>query len=95
MNLNSALQSDPVPHLHAMLGQLQTRDDFVRFVRELRNDLKDHPTEWANRDLAMYFDALAAWVADMDGNFEHKAESPATVDWKLFAQILLAAKVYE
>jgi len=79
-----------------MVDSVRSREDLVRFVRGLHSDLTEHPDEWENTDLARYLEALAAWVEAMDGFFKNQGKPvPERPDWKLLAQILLAASVYE
>jgi hypothetical protein len=73
---------------------IQTRDDFVQFARDLAANLRDNPDEWTNPDLATYLAALAAWVEAMDGYFQNRGELvPEQPTWKTLGQILYAAKV--
>jgi hypothetical protein len=52
--------------------------------------------DWENPDLARYLGALAAWIDDMDGYFKNQnLSTPEQVDWKLFGEILMAARRYE
>lgn len=75
---------------------IETREDFLAFMELLITDLKKHPDEWENRDLASYLSAVASWTEDMDGFFMNfDLPVPENVDWKTFAMILLAAKIYE
>ena len=75
---------------------INTREDFVAFVRSLALSIKADPGTWDNLDLESFLDALAAWVEDMDGYFENRGEScPQSPSWKLAGQMLCAARVYE
>ncbi len=72
------------------------RGDFIGFVNALRNDLKIHPEEWENSTLDNYFEALSAWIEDMDGYYKNQGLSvPKSPSWKNFAEMLLASKYYE
>lgn len=85
-----------ITRAHEALEQIQGREDFVNFVRALLADHKSHPNAWENGDLTSYLEALAAWVADMDGYYKSKGESvPDQPTWKTLGQIMLAATVYE
>ncbi|AFH61740.1 DUF7660 family protein [Paenibacillus caseinilyticus] len=44
--------------------QVQSKEDFVRFLSELRINLSEHPAEWENRSLESYLEAMEAWLAD-------------------------------
>jgi len=82
--------------LDEQVDQIQTRKDFVAFVRALLKDLSDHPERWENNDLQSFLDALSAWVEDMDGYYLNRGEPmPKEPSWRVLAQMLLAAKIYE
>jgi hypothetical protein len=77
-------------------AKTESRSDFVAFVRALRRSFEEDPAQWENQDLSSYLDALAAWVEDMDGYFQGtEQEPPDRPSWKLLAQMLAAARVYE
>lgn len=84
------------PPLHEKVELIENREDFVAFVEDLINDLQSHDSVWENSSLDRYLASLAAWVVDMDGYYKnHNKDIPEQVPWKVFAEILLAAKYYE
>jgi len=83
--------------LDEQVEMIQTRSDFVAFVRAIRRDLQEYPESWENLSLDRYLEALAAWTEDMDGYFlnirgESVHEQPS---WRTLGYILLAARTYE
>ena len=75
---------------------IRSREDFVAFVRALSKDLRDNPTSWENSNLERYLEALGAWVEDMDGYYLNQGKPvPQQPDWKVAADMLMAAKMYE
>lgn len=73
-----------------------SRADLVRFVSMLRDDLLANEESWENPSLDLYLEALGAWVKDMDGYFRNQnTVEPPQPSWRLVAQILFAASVYE
>ena len=79
-----------------MVEQIRDHADLAAFSHALLKDLKEKPEEWENRDLASFLEALGAWVEDMNGYYQSKHGAiPLQPSWKMLAQILLAAKVYE
>ncbi len=87
---------DEQQDLNQLVNRINTRDDFVGFVRALANDLHAHPAEWENSTLEQYLQALWAWSEDMDGYFKNTRQPfPENMNWRLVGQILLAAKFYE
>lgn len=78
------------------VGTIRSREDLVGFVRDLVSDLRTWPGEWENNRLETYLEAVAAWVEDMEGYYQNRGEvAPQEPNWKLFGEILLAAKFYE
>jgi hypothetical protein len=75
---------------------IKSREDFVAFVRALSNDLRDNRASWENASLERYLEALGAWVADMDGYYINQGKpAPKLPDWKVVADMLMAARLYE
>ena len=83
-------------NLHEQAINVQSRDDFVKFVQALLRDLRSGDTPWENATLDRFIEALAAWSNDMDGYYANRGEAaPAQPSWRLLAEILLAATMYE
>ena len=96
MTDNPVTKVDDTVRLHQRALAIRSRADFVEFVRELAHSLQQSPEGLENRDLPSYLEALAAWVEDMDGYYRNRGETPPEPPgWKAFAQMLLAARVYE
>jgi hypothetical protein len=76
---------------------IHTKADFVAFVRALQLDFETNNDTWQHDNLAAYLDAIAAWTDEaMDNYYKNRGqEPPRQPDWKLFANILIAASVYE
>jgi len=84
--------------LHEQAGHVKTREEFVAFVLALRKDLiqNSDKDEWENPTLERFLEALAAWTTDSDGYYRNnKIPVPENVSWNVFANILMAAKIYE
>lgn len=82
--------------LHERVERVDSRDGLIEFVRALRRDLEGSDADWENPDLPRYLGAVAAWLEDMDGYFANRGEAvPDPPSWRLFAQVLIAAKYYE
>jgi len=78
------------------IDAIKSRDDLASFIEELVRDLSAAPSSWENRDLPRFLGALAAWTRDMDGYYVNQGKSvPATPEWNTFANMLVAAKMYE
>jgi hypothetical protein len=69
---------------------------FVDFVTLLRADFRENGTQWENRNLSDYLEAMQAWTADMDGYYINTGQPiPDNVPWHIFADILRAARMYK
>lgn len=78
------------------INSIKSRDEFIKFVRDLALDFKENSAGWENDNLGTYLDALAAWAGDMDGYYNNIGEpSFNPIPWKFIAQLLAAAKHYE
>jgi hypothetical protein len=76
---------------------ITSRIEFIEFTQRLLNNFRNHPEEWDNDTLANFLEGLAGFVRSMDGYYRNCAPD---VDcdvptWRVFADILLAARVYE
>ena len=77
-------------------NSIRSREDFVAFVKALSKDLRDNPVTWENANLERFLEALSAWVEDMDGYYINQDKPvPQQPDWKVAADMLMAAKMYE
>ena len=73
---------------------ITSREEFVEFIKFLISTYG--ATKWENSNLISYLDAMANWTEDMDGYYANQnIELPQNIDWKIFANILVGATVYE
>ena len=77
--------------------QVRTRQDFARYVEQLRQDLENNPDQWENRKLKSFLEAVSRYAEDVDGyyinmNLPVDADRPS---WRVFADILAGASMYE
>ncbi len=82
--------------LDKRIESIENKEQLSDWIIKLRKDLLDHPDKWENVTLERYLEAMAAWVRSSDGYYLHvgqKIEERGT--WKLFADILIAASIYE
>jgi len=78
------------------IQSIKTKEDFMKFVEDLILDLKANPNKWENRNLDDYLEALRNWTEDMEGYYiNNNLPVPKNVSWKIFADILIAATMYE
>jgi hypothetical protein len=75
---------------------VHTREDLAEFVRRLVADLRSNPTDWENRALDDFLDAMSGWIDGMRGYFKNNnLPEPEHPNWSLFATMLEAARSYE
>jgi hypothetical protein len=66
------------------------------FIGALITDLNENSNEWENKTLANYLEGMQSWTEDMEGYYlNNNLEVPQDVNWKVFTDILMAARVYE
>jgi hypothetical protein len=81
---------------HEQVEHINTREDLVAFIEQLRVDYENHPEGWGNSDLAGFLDGLAGWTDDMAGYLENQGLAPEELPvWRLFGMMLMAAASYE
>jgi hypothetical protein len=76
---------------------IQSKDDFSAFIQLLLQNYRAFPEEWENAELESFLQALGAFAEELQ---HYYANIKADVDlksptWRVFADILLAARVYE
>jgi len=75
---------------------VRTREDLVAFVKALAADYGTNCSTWTNTDLASFLAAMSAWSEDMESFYENGREDLASLPpWRVLADILMAARVYE
>lgn len=74
--------------IYELFQNINSKEDFLRFLQLLKNDFNINKSKWENENLYSYLDAMERYFSDI----VNKDKLPT---WKLFAEILLASKVYE
>lgn len=84
-------------NVHEMSKKIETKKDFEEFLKCLKSDFEINQDDWENRNLKDFLEALQAYTEDIEGYFKNMKESfdVEKPTWKIFAQLLLGAKVYE
>ena len=78
------------------INEISSKADFVNFVELLTSNLKHNPEEWTNKTLPEYLESISSWTEDMEGYYQNNdLPIPENINWKVFANILIAAKMYE
>ena len=82
--------------LFKKVESLESKEDFVEFIRFLVLDYQRDNSKWENKDIDSYLSALADWTEEMDGYFAYrKIQLPDPITWKVFAHCLVGASMYE
>ncbi|MGB4811168.1 MAG: hypothetical protein WBP13_01625 [Methylophilaceae bacterium] len=85
-------------NLGAQVDGIKGKNDFIFFMSLLINDLKENPHEWENKSLEDYLDAIERWVESIEQYYKNNNIDDVdlgSVNWRVFADVLLAAKYYE
>lgn len=81
---------------YSEVKKIQTRHDFISFVRALKQDYLQNPSSWENKDIESFLEAIASWVEDMEGFYINQGlPVPEKPDWKVLADIFMGGKLYE
>lgn len=76
--------------------KIQTKQDFISFLRALKKDYLENFSSWENSDIGAFLEAMASWIEDMDGFYINRGlPVPEKPDWRVFADILMGGKLYE
>src|SRR5512146_2235422 len=70
---------------------------FRVFLDELAEEASTRLAEWENQDVPSFLKALAAYSRDIDGYYKNHgiSISPDVPSFRLFADLLMGARVYE
>jgi septation ring formation regulator EzrA len=74
-----------------------TRIEFIEFLKEFREDLRDYNSNWENITLEDFLEAMEAYTEDVQGFYDNMemdidADKPT---WENFKTILKGASIYE
>ncbi len=76
---------------------IQSKADFTAFLPVLLQNYQSHPEEWENDNLELFLQGLAGFIENIEGYYKNVGlnvdlQNPS---WRVFADALLAARVYE
>ena len=73
------------------------RQTFIQFLSLLHEDYLSNQTDWENMTLESFLEAMVAYAKDIQGYYDNtKQLTDANIPtWKVFADILKGAKIYE
>ena len=83
-------------NLESSVQHIKSKEDFLEFLEALNQDFKNNIGTWENKTIDSFIEAMQSWVEDMDGYYINtKQPIPKDLNWKVFADILIASKMYE
>lgn len=83
-------------NFNSIIDRVDSREDFIKFLNELRHDKEQCNEEWENVEITSYLGGICSWVEDMDGYFEKmNIDMPTDIDWKFIATLFYVGKIYE
>lgn len=76
------------------------RESFAEFLSLLHNDLKTNPSDWENKTLDDFLEAMSRYTEDIQGYYNNKGPKGEVINadvpsWTTFADIIKGAKIYE
>ena len=75
---------------------VKNRRDLIEYVKLLLDDFKVDGQNWENSNLENYLDAIKRYSQDIGGYYKNTNQGdPEEPTWKLFADILKGASIYE
>lgn len=72
--------------IYKTCDKIENFSDFIAFLSLLNENISNKPDEWENTTVKSYLNGAYGFCTD--SKFEENS-------WKVFAEILLAARVYE
>jgi hypothetical protein len=79
-----------------MVESINSREELEQFARMLLADLRQNSEDWENPTLDRYMEALAEVISSAETVYENLGrKTPIEPSWRLFGELLLAARYYE
>jgi len=89
--------------LEIQIDNIKTKADFIKFIDLLKEDYLENQESWKNQKIDLFLDAMSIWTETMLEKYyvnmevfdNSKEKLPEHIPWKVFANILMASKIYE
>ncbi|MBS1597226.1 MAG: hypothetical protein JST75_03310 [Bacteroidetes bacterium] len=77
--------------------QVVDRVSFARFLELLHEDFLNNESEWENPTIERFLEAMTRYTEDIQGYYNNTNQNVDAniASWKVFADILRGAKIYE
>lgn len=89
--------NDIEDQIHALRQRIDSKEEFLELLNLLGRDATLNLKEWENDTVERYIKAMSAWAKSMENYYCGQSIDIDTSkpSWGLFADLLLAARVYE
>ena len=78
------------------VNKIVNRSDFLDFMNTYIQEFRKNGESWENHTLGDFLEGLVSWVEDMEGYYDNMdLPKPTDVNWGVFADMFMAAKMYE
>lgn len=83
--------------LNSQARSIRSKAQFESFLQQLLRDFRSRGHTWENADLDSFLEGMYGFVKGLEGYYQHRGQEMDLdrADWRVFAEILLAARVYE
>lgn len=82
--------------LYDYINNISNKDDFIKFLKMLKNDVLINNNEWVNNNISLYLESICSWIEDMNGYYKNiGVEKPKNINWNFIALLLYMGKIYE
>ncbi|PKV50694.1 hypothetical protein ATE84_2760 [Aquimarina sp. MAR_2010_214] len=82
--------------MHEEIIKIKNKQDFLSFLNMFIKDFKNNKDSWGNSTVDTFLEGMESWIDDMEGYYINmNLPVPENIDWKVFADILYASKMYE
>jgi hypothetical protein len=90
------VDADSSEDIDEIVESIDSREGLERITRLLLGDLRRNSDEWENPTLDRYLEALAEVISSAETIYKNmERKTPVEPSWRLFGELLLAARYYE
>jgi hypothetical protein len=79
-----------------IINNINKKEDFIEFVELLMKDFQTNKKDWYNTEVDTYLGGISDWVEVSDNYYINmRLQIPENINWRFFATVLFAGKIYE
>lgn len=77
--------------------EVTDKKSFIEFINLLDEDFRHFPSTWENNNLSKFLGAIGEYTKDIQGYYDNTNQNVNSDEpsWKVFADILKGATMYE